>query len=89
MSSRFLFTQHAEEMLVERNIERTWVESAVLQPDALESDPQRPAVMRAFRSIAERGGRSLRVAYVLSDHTFKILTVFFDRARAAESMVKT
>jgi hypothetical protein len=81
MSSRFLFTRHAEEMLVERNIERTWVEFTVLQPDALESDPRRPGVIRAFRSIAERDGRSLRVAYVVSDHTFKIPTVFFDRAR--------
>jgi uncharacterized protein DUF4258 len=81
MSSRFLFTRHAEEMLVERNIERTWVEFTVLQPDALESDPRRPGVIRPSEVLQKRDGRSLRVAYVVSDYTFKILTVFFDRAR--------
>jgi hypothetical protein len=78
---RFLFTQHAEEMLVERRIDRAWVEATVQNPDAVEPDPTRPDVFRAFSRIAERDGRFLRVVYAPDGDTIRILTVFFDRTR--------
>jgi Domain of unknown function (DUF4258) len=78
---RLLFTQHAEEMLVERRIDRGWVEATIRNPHALEADPNRSGVFRAFSRIAERDGRFLRVVYAPSGETVRVLTVFFDRRR--------
>ena len=73
------FSRHAEDMLVERKIERAWVESTVTNPESVEADPKRPEVYRAYRRIPEHGGRSLRVVYTLSGDRVKIITAFFDR----------
>jgi hypothetical protein len=78
-SHRIVFTRHAEDMLVERKIERRWVESAVNAPEALESDPKRPETFSAIRQIPEHGGRYLRVVYTLAGGTIKIVTAYFDR----------
>ncbi len=75
------FTQHAETMLQERDIKREWVELTVTNPDTVEPDPIRPDVWRAFRAIPERAGRVLRVAYVQTGETVRIVTAFFDRRR--------
>jgi hypothetical protein len=68
-------------MLVERDIERAWLEVTVAQPERTEMDPLRPGTIRAFRTIPERGGRVLRVVYVLSDDTIRVVTAFFDRGQ--------
>ncbi|MBI3702728.1 MAG: DUF4258 domain-containing protein [Rhizobiales bacterium] len=78
---RVIFTQHAETMLAERSIERQWVDRTVAEPDAIEPDPERNNVFRAFRSIPEHQGRVLRVVYALSGNQIRIITAFFDRAR--------
>ena len=76
---RIIFTRHAEEMLVERNIERAWIESTIASPDSVEADPKRPEVVRAYRRIPECGGRFLRVVYALAGDSVRIITAFFDR----------
>jgi hypothetical protein len=76
-----IFTRYAEDMLVERGIDRAWVVATVRNPDVIEMDPTRPGVMRAFRRIPERDNRFLRVAYISIGHSVRILTVFFDRSR--------
>jgi hypothetical protein len=68
-------------MLVEREIDPSWVEIAIREPDAVEADPKRADVLLAFRRIPERGGRILRVAYVPAGDTVRVLTLFFDRTR--------
>jgi hypothetical protein len=68
------FTDHAEDMLVERRIEREWVEQTVEQPDAMEPDSRRPGVMLAFRRIRERSGRVLRVAYAETENEIRVVT---------------
>ncbi len=78
---RFVYTKHAQDMLGERDLKQEWVELTVDQPEAVETDPGRPGVVRAFRAIPERGGRILRVAYTLVGKTTHIVTVFFDRGR--------
>jgi hypothetical protein len=78
---RLVFSKHAEEMLVERNIDRAWVAATISDPEAIEPDPIRPGVMRAFRRIPEHGNRSLRVAYVATGDTIRVVTAFFDRKR--------
>ncbi len=79
--THLVFTKHARDMLIERRIERAWVELTVRTPDAAEPDPTRPGVTRVFRRIPERDGRILRVAYVSVGDAIRVLTVFFDRAR--------
>jgi hypothetical protein len=76
-----LFTRHAEDMLTERGIDRAWVEAAVHEPESVEPDPAKLGVFRAYRRIAERGGRFLRVVYVPGEQSIRVLTAFFDRTR--------
>ena len=76
-----VFTRHAEDMLVERRIDRQWVRLTIDDPYKIETDPNRAGVLRAFRKIPENGGRTLRVAYVPDGESLRILTVFFDRTR--------
>jgi len=76
-----VFTQHAKDMLIERGIDRAWLETTIRDPEAIEPDPKRPGVLRAFRRIPEHGGRTLRVVYAPAGDSLKILTVFFDRNR--------
>jgi len=75
------FTDHAETMLVERGIDREWVERTIAQPDHVETDRRRPGITLAFRAISEREGRILRVAYAETDEGIRIVTTYFDRAR--------
>lgn len=75
------FTKHAESMLLERNLERAWVEAAVAAPDEKEPDPRRSGVTLVFRAIPEREGRVLRVAYEETNNEIRIVTVYFDRRR--------
>jgi hypothetical protein len=77
--SDFEYTKHAEAMVVERAIDRSWVEQTIREPEALETDPTRPQAMSAFRRIPERGGRFLRVVYVQGVDKVRIVTAFFDR----------
>ena len=65
----------------ERDISLLWVEQTIFDPITTEDDRTRPGVTRAFRRIAERGNRTLRVAYVAEGDSFRVLTVFFDRNR--------
>jgi hypothetical protein len=76
-----VFTQHAEDMLVERGIDRAWVEETIRNPDAVEPDPNHREVFRAFRQVPQHGGRILRVVYTPTGGALKVLTAFFDRRR--------
>jgi hypothetical protein len=76
---KIVFTRHAEDMLAERRIERTWVESTVRETENVESDPTKPNLLRAYRRIPERSGLWLRVVYEPVDDVMKIVTMFFDR----------
>jgi hypothetical protein len=78
---RITFTAHASTMLTEREIDRGWVEITISNPEETEADPNRANVVRAFRTIPERGGRTLRVVYSMSDNQIRVITAFFDRAR--------
>jgi hypothetical protein len=73
------FTRHAEDAIVERDLDRTWIDRTVRQPEWSQPDPRRAGVERRFRSIPEFGGRVLRVACFESEAEIRILTVFFDR----------
>ena len=78
---RFVYSDHAKEMLRERNIESEWVERTIIDPDAVESDPKHADRVRAFRALPERDGRVLRVVYVGSGEAYRVITLFLDRSR--------
>jgi hypothetical protein len=73
------FTRHAEDAIMERDLDRTWIERTVRQPEWFRPDPRRAGVERRFRTIPEFDGRVLRVACFETEDEIRILTVFFDR----------
>jgi hypothetical protein len=79
--NRLVFTVQAEQMLLERQIDREWLEQTIAEPEVLEHDPSKPNVLRAFRRIPQRGHRMLRVAYIPAEASIRVITVFFDRGR--------
>ena len=78
---RIVFSRHADDMIVERQLERAWIEETIFNPEIAEPDPHRPGVKRAFRRVPERGDRYLRVAYVETKDTIKVITLFLDRGK--------
>ncbi|MGL5115836.1 MAG: DUF4258 domain-containing protein [Beijerinckiaceae bacterium] len=72
-------TQHAAQMLLERNIELRWVIATIGEPDYLEPDPAHERRLRTFRRIPENGNRWLRVVYELTEGEPLLVTAFFDR----------
>ncbi len=78
---RISFTRRADTVLAERGIERAWIERTLNEPETIERDLSGAGTYRAFRAIAERGNRVLRVVYTQSGDDVRIITAFFDRAR--------
>lgn len=72
------FTDHAENTLRERGIQREWVAAALAEPDWTAPDPKADRT-RAFRAIPDAGGKILRVVYSKAGSEFWVVTVFFDR----------
>jgi Domain of unknown function (DUF4258) len=73
------FTNHAQDAMFERELDPTWIERTVRDPEWSRPDPRRPGVERRFRTIPEFGGRVLRVACLETNDEIRIVTVFFDR----------
>lgn len=76
---RHTFTPHAEQMLIERGIERDWVLETVRNPERVEADPSKTGRSRAFRRVPENDNRWLRVVFDGSEYEIVVVTVFFDR----------
>ena len=73
------FTSHAQDAILERELEQSWIERTVREPEWSRPDPRRPGVERRFCVIPEFGGRVLRVACIETADEIRVLTVFFDR----------
>ena len=73
------FTKHAQLMLSERLIRLEWVEQVMAAPERSIDDPFDSIRKLAFARIAEFGNRWLRVVYVETDASQRIITAFFDR----------
>ena len=80
-TGRFDYSDHAAEMMSEREIAREWVERAILAPDVIEADPKHADRMRAYKTLPERDGRVLRVVYVRRGEAYRVITLFLDRSR--------
>lgn len=72
------YSDHALDMLVERGIDRKWVERTLSEPESVEPDPHHGDRWRAYRTIPERDGRVLRVVYAVMDDDRRVITVFLD-----------
>ena len=71
------FSAHARLMIVERSIDEAWVWRTIDEPD--EKTDGTDGNTHYVRSIAERGGRVLRVVINERVEPNRIVTVFFDR----------
>lgn len=74
-----IFTRHAEDAIVERELDREWIERTVHDPEWVVPDTTTIGAERRYRTIPEFGGRALRVVCLETAGATRILTVFFDR----------
>lgn len=70
------FSEHAFDMLKERNIKEAWVKLAMEIPEKREGHG---GIVHYVRAIEEYGGRYLRVVVNSDVKPQRIVTLFFDR----------
>jgi len=73
------FTDHARQMMAERQIEPVWVVNVLTNPEFACVDPGDASRTRAFGRVTDAGGRWLRVVYETIDSRKHVITTFFDR----------
>jgi hypothetical protein len=73
------FTLHAQRQLVERDLDRTWVEAVLAFPEWTEPDPRHAGRWRAYRKVPERDDRVLRVVYEIVGPDTVVVSAFLDR----------
>lgn len=78
-------TDHAADVVAEREIDITWVVRVLSKPEHTESDRSDPALRHALGGISERDGRVLRVVYNASVDPPRIVTVYFDRGQRGKT----
>ena len=78
-------SDHAMDVLAEREIAITWVVRVLAAPERTERDRLDPELMHALGRIAERDGRVLRVVYNAAVQPPRIVTVYFDRRERAKT----
>lgn len=72
-------TAHAMSMLQRRGIALEWVEGTIRSPSVARVDEKDKNLMLAFSQIPAAGDKWLRVVYRLEEHTYVVVTAFFDR----------
>jgi hypothetical protein len=76
-----VLSPHALHMIAERAIEVEWIERVLAKPEMTAPDKSSADRCCAFGRIDEFGGRWLRVVYIETDETTRVITAFFDRAK--------
>jgi hypothetical protein len=74
---QFEFSEHASDMLKERNIKKSWVELTLENPDLKEE--KEDGSIHYIKVIKKYGQRYLRVVVNPTERPQKIITLFFDR----------
>ena len=77
---KYKLTQHARDVLGERQIATAWIEHVLDSPQRIESDPDDPQLEHRLGRIAEHGNRVLRVVCNKTTSPPLVVTVYFDRA---------
>ena len=75
----FELTQHARDVMREREIPLEWVERAFSRAELVEVSGANPLQERRFCRIPEFGGRVLRVVINTEFVPPRVVSVFFDR----------
>lgn len=71
------FSEHAYDMLKERNVSEVWVKLVIEEPEMKELKDD--GTVHYVRAIEEHEGRYLRVVVNTRAKPWRIVTVFFDR----------
>ncbi|WP_168801164.1 DUF4258 domain-containing protein [Rhizobium rhizophilum] len=66
-------------MISERQLDRSWIELTVREPDWHEADPSGPPTERRYRRIPQRDDRIMRVICLETATEIRIITAFLDR----------
>ena len=72
-------TQHAREVLSERQIPVEWMERVIAKPTLVEPNATDPTVESRLREIPENGNRVLRVVINKAVVHQRVVSVYFDR----------
>jgi hypothetical protein len=75
----YILTQHAQELLLRRDIPIAWVERTLEDPSKIEPDKIDDALEHRLAGIPEYGHRVLRVIINKRTSPVKIVTFYFDR----------
>lgn len=75
--AEYEFSEHAADMLKERNIRDAWVKLAMAEPERKEEKGD--GTVHYLRAIEEHGGRYLRLVVDPASRPLRIITLFFDR----------
>jgi hypothetical protein len=68
--------------MIERGVTDNQIRSTLLMPDRIERDKDDPDLLHAVKRFFRTGGsRALRVIYNPSVSPWRIVTMFFERAR--------
>ena len=72
-------TQHARDVLEERQIAVEWMDQVLANPELTERDATAPELENRFARIAEFGNRVLRVIVNTQVVPERVVSVYFDR----------
>jgi|EndMetStandDraft_6_1072998.scaffolds.fasta_scaffold1413463_1 hypothetical protein len=73
------YSHHAETVLTERRLEKSWIEQTINDPEWVEPDPSGEGAERRYRSLPDREDRYLRVICVETATEIRIISAFLDR----------
>lgn len=77
----YVLTEHARDALKKREIQVSWMERALIQPEQIEIDSIDPNLEHRLACIPDFGNRVLRVIINKQETPLRVITVFFDRRR--------
>jgi uncharacterized DUF497 family protein len=75
----YQLTQHARDVLQERQISVEWMERVLAQPALVQPSAAEVTLESRLARIAERGGRVLRVVVNKTVVPERVVSVYFDR----------
>ena len=72
-------SQHASEVILEREIQVEWIDQTLNNPILMLDDPEDGDLRHHFARIKDKGNRVLRVVFNKELKPIRIVTVYFDR----------
>lgn len=75
----FRLSNHAEKVIVERNIKKNWIVDTFTNPDNIENDKKNINLEHRLKIITYYDDRVLRIICNIESNPIIIVTAFFDR----------